>query len=70
MAANQVTIQLTPQQQHQIRIATGKSLTELNIDLSAIHFALPDRVMDKIEFPGRVMVKMESPSRVMAKVII
>ena len=35
MAGNRLTIRLTEDQQTQIKTATGKSITELNIDLSA-----------------------------------
>lgn len=35
MAGNKITIRLTDDQQKQIREATGKSLTELNIDLAS-----------------------------------
>jgi hypothetical protein len=35
MAANKLTIKLTDDQQTQIRNATGKSVTELNIGLGA-----------------------------------
>jgi len=35
MAATKLTIKLTDDQQNQIRSATGKSITELNIDLAA-----------------------------------
>jgi hypothetical protein len=35
MAGNKLTIKLTADQQAQIRDATGKSITELNIDLSS-----------------------------------
>lgn len=34
MAGNKLTIRLTDDQQKQIRDATGKSITELNIDLA------------------------------------
>jgi hypothetical protein len=35
MAGSKLTIKLTDDQQSQIKNATGKSITELNIDLSA-----------------------------------
>jgi hypothetical protein len=35
MAGNKLTIRLTDEQQNQIRNATGKNITELNIDLAA-----------------------------------
>lgn len=35
MAGNILTITLTDEQQQQIRAATGKSISELNIDLSS-----------------------------------
>ena len=36
MAGNKLTIRLTDEQQKQIREATGKTLTELNINLASI----------------------------------
>jgi bacteriocin-like protein len=36
MAGNKLTITLTDGQQKQIKAATGKSLTELNIDLTSL----------------------------------
>ena len=35
MAANKLTIKLTDDQQDQIKKATGRSITELNIDIAA-----------------------------------
>jgi len=35
MAGNKLTIKLTDDQQNQIKTATGRSITELNIDLGA-----------------------------------
>jgi hypothetical protein len=35
MAGSKLTIKLTDEQQNQIRTATGKSITELNIDVAA-----------------------------------
>ena len=35
MAGSKLTIKLTEDQQNQIKSATGKSVTELNIDLAA-----------------------------------
>ena len=35
MAGNKLTIRLTEEQQKQIRDATGKTITELNIDLAS-----------------------------------
>ncbi|MGA7410842.1 MAG: hypothetical protein WBW33_10175 [Bryobacteraceae bacterium] len=35
MAENKLTIKLTDEQQKQIKDATGKSITELNIDLAS-----------------------------------
>ncbi len=35
MAATKLTIKLTENQQNQIKAATGKSIKELNIDLSS-----------------------------------
>ena len=43
MAGNKLTIKLTDDQQNQIKSATGKSITELNIDLgSAGHLTEKD----------------------------
>jgi hypothetical protein len=36
MAGNKLTIKLTDDQQNQIKSATGKSITELNIDVAAV----------------------------------
>jgi len=36
MAGNKLTIKLTDDQQNQIKSATGRSITELNIDLGAM----------------------------------
>lgn len=36
MAINKLTIKLTEDQQNQIRDASGKTITELNIDLAAV----------------------------------
>jgi len=36
MAGNKLTIKLTDDQQKQIKNATGKSITELNIDTAAM----------------------------------
>ncbi|MGA2987763.1 MAG: hypothetical protein ABSG32_28575 [Terriglobia bacterium] len=35
MAGNKLTIKLTDEQQNQIKNATGKTITELNIDVAA-----------------------------------
>ncbi len=35
MAENKLTIRLTDDQQKQIKVATGQSITELNIDLDS-----------------------------------
>jgi hypothetical protein len=35
MAGNKLTIKLTADQQKQIKDATGKSITELNVDLAS-----------------------------------
>jgi len=35
MAGNKLTIKLTDDQQNQIKSATGRSITELNIDLAS-----------------------------------
>jgi hypothetical protein len=44
MAGNKLTIKLTDDQQKQIKDATGKSITELNIDVAA----LSSKDLDKI----------------------
>lgn len=41
MAGNKLTIKLTDDQQNQIKSATGKSITELNIDLAAAGLLSP-----------------------------
>lgn len=45
MAGNNLTIKLTDDQQNQIKSATGKSVTELNIDLSS---NLADKDLDNV----------------------
>jgi len=46
MAANKLTIKLTDDQQNQIKSATGRSITELNIDLGAMS-QLSDKDLEK-----------------------
>lgn len=47
MAGNKLTITLTDDQQSQIRKATGKSLTELNIDVGATQ-ALSEKDLEQV----------------------
>ena len=47
MTANRLTITLTPDQQKQIKSATGKRLTELNIDLASID-QLSEEDLDRV----------------------
>ena len=47
MAAHKVTIKLTHEQQKQFKDATGKSITELNIDVSSMG-GLSDSDLDKV----------------------
>jgi hypothetical protein len=46
MAGNKVTIRLTEDQQSQIKNATGRSITELNIDVAATG-QLADKDLDQ-----------------------
>jgi hypothetical protein len=46
MAGNKVTIRLTEDQQSQIKNATGRSITELNIDVAATG-QLSDKDLDQ-----------------------
>jgi hypothetical protein len=46
VAGNKLTIRLTDDQQKQIKNATGKSITELNIDTAAMS-ALTDEQLDQ-----------------------
>jgi hypothetical protein len=46
MAGNKVTIRLTDDQQSQIKNATGRSITELNIDVAATG-QLSDKDLDQ-----------------------
>jgi hypothetical protein len=46
MAANKLTIKLTDEQQNQIKSATGRSITELNIDVGAAG-SLTDKDVDQ-----------------------
>lgn len=52
MAGNKLTIKLTEDQQNQIKNATGKTITELNIDVAATG-NLTDEDLDKLS-GGRV----------------
>jgi bacteriocin-like protein len=47
MAGNKLTIKLTDDQQNQIKKATGKSITELNIDIAATS-ALTEKELDHV----------------------
>ena len=47
MAGNKLTIKLTDDQQNQIRKATGRSITELSIDVAATQ-ALNDKDLDQV----------------------
>lgn len=47
MAGNILTISLTDEQRQQIRAATGKNISELNIDLSATG-SLSEADLDKV----------------------
>ena len=47
MAGNKLTIKLTDEQQKQIRDATGKSITELSIDLAAVGH-LSEKDLDRV----------------------
>jgi hypothetical protein len=49
MAGNILTISLTDQQKQQIRAATGKNISELNIDLSSTG-SLSEKI--SIKWPG------------------
>jgi len=47
MAGNKLTIKLTDDQQNQIKTATGRSITELNIDLAAASH-LTEKDLDQV----------------------
>jgi hypothetical protein len=47
MAGNKLTIKLTDDQQNQIRNATGRKITELNIDAAAISH-LTEKELDQV----------------------
>ncbi|MGA2987762.1 MAG: hypothetical protein ABSG32_28570 [Terriglobia bacterium] len=47
MAGNKLTIKLTDDQQSQIRIATGRSIRELNIDVAAVR-QLTENELDQV----------------------
>jgi hypothetical protein len=51
MAGNKLTIKLTDDQQDQIKKATGKSITELNIDIAATS-ALTEKELDWVSGGG------------------
>jgi hypothetical protein len=58
MAGNILTINLTDEQQQQIRAATGKNISELNIDLSSTG-SLSEQELDKVT-GGRIYIKSGS----------
>ena len=51
MAGNKLTIKLTDDQQDQIKKATGKSITELNLDIAATS-ALTQKELDDVSGGG------------------
>ena len=55
MAGNKLTIKLTDDQQAQIRDATGKNISELNIDLSSTG-NLSDKDLDSVA-GGAIYIK-------------
>jgi hypothetical protein len=57
MAGNKLTIKLTHDQQNQIKNATGKSITELNIDVSATG-DLTDKDLDNVS-GGAIYIKSD-----------
>lgn len=57
MAGNKLTIKLTNDQQNQIKNATGKSITELNIDVSATG-DLTDKDLDNVS-GGAIYIKSD-----------
>ena len=59
MAANKLTIQLTADQQAQIQHATGKIITELNIDLAATGNISEKELADVSGGSGRIYLKQE-----------
>jgi hypothetical protein len=59
MAGNKLTIRLTDDQQKQIQAATGRSITELNIDLAATG-NLSERDLEQLA--GGVQKVRESPT--------
>jgi hypothetical protein len=58
MAGNILTINLTDEQQQQIRAATGKNISELNIDLSSTG-SLSEQELDKVT-GGAIYIKSGS----------
>jgi hypothetical protein len=53
MAGNKLTIKLTDDQQNQIKKATGRSITELNIDVAAAG-RLTEKDLDQIAAGGKI----------------
>jgi hypothetical protein len=58
MAAAKLTLKLTDEQQNQIKSATGKSISELNIDLAAAGH-LTERDLDDVA-GGSATIKFEN----------
>ena len=60
MAGNKLTIKLTDDQQSQIRKATGRSITELNIDVAATG-DLSEKDLDQIAggAVGKTFIKID-----------
>ena len=61
MAGNKLTIKLTDDQQSQIRQATGRSITELNIDLGATGHLTDKDLADVAGGSNRVILKDTIP---------
>ena len=59
MAGNKLTIKLTDEQQKQIRDATGRSITELNIDLASTGALSEKELADVAGGAVRVYIKQE-----------
>ena len=59
MAGNRLTIQLTDEQQTQIRNATGRSITELNLDVDAMG-RLTEKDLDQVS--GGIVLRVDRPN--------
>ena len=59
MAGNKLTIKLTDDQQKQIKSATGRSITELNIDLASTGALSEKELADVAAGAVRVFIKQE-----------